>query len=963
MVFAHQVAHRIEEPLDMAVAVLRIDQPSALIVGKAFLARARGALREPAAAVVFDLRDLPRLVDRCKPPVSFVVGVARPLAVERDLLEQTPHRIVGEAVRRLVRIDKRGQAPQPVVPIRDRLIERIDAVRNPSGRIVLVARVTAERIGMAAQPPFGVVVNLLDARGRLHLRKLPVLTVAVCRRVAGRIDRCRQAPIRVVSPLGGLARAIGVARNLPRTIVGQLLDASLGILDRRHEPLLVVAVLGLVAERIDLRRQVALVVVLLMPDVPMRVGQRNHLLFGVVRHLDDAAIHPVMTNQIAAPVVGHALDAAVAMDVLRQVVVLVAIHPLFAAVGVDDAEGVALDVVVVLRALAQPVGHIDAPEIRMPGQADFIAAVVEPFAHAFGLRVRAVPLQVRPAPGAVRIARDQVMAVLVLPLVAVAVGRKHQVVLCVVGVTREFRNQIAIGVVLPRFDNARPIVVFERHLRGRQHQAKEPALVVVVDDDLVALAVANEPQPKAIARFLEQFEQLMAAVQGERTFIEPRDRQIGCKVVVRTPHRQQRVIDAAPRRIVIHELRFLDIEPRRIRRDPARPERPLVIIGIEERAIGALPDDRHRPRNREVDVLDFFIAKGKAYRAPALLRGRRHRAVQLAMFRTRVFGGRGFFQFIERAFRALLDDLGFARVRNTQHMVLRILLAPPGHAVFADLNEPADLPDLIAAQTAHTLLHFGNALAQIRRHDFQIVAVIGVDELRRFRGGVERLLAVDLDPIDNEATDAMHRLLRIVSGKARRDFACMALGRMDIARDAESLLAGRALEQIGERRHQFADQRRAMLEHFIEFALHQREERFDFACIALIQMRHEPIDHGRTKHLRATFQQRFTVLRRFLANELEQRPRAHAQFGRAKRHRHNADQIQAQIEPVECVDRFVAVLDHRPDVHHGIDRGKDIRQNRHVLRNRLQALDRYPAPTDSPQPCIQLMNSRIHILR
>ena len=87
--------------------------------------------------------------------------------------------------------------------------------------------------------------------------------------------------------------------------------------------------------------------------------------------------------------------------------------------------------------LAEGVGDVGETDVGVPFQAGVVAAVVGPLAHGFGVRTVALPLQVHATPGAVGVAGDQVMLVLIRPLRGVFVAGSAQIAVFVIVVVRQ----------------------------------------------------------------------------------------------------------------------------------------------------------------------------------------------------------------------------------------------------------------------------------------------------------------------------------------------------------------------------------------------------------------------------------------------------------------------------------------------------------------------------------------------
>ncbi len=458
-------------------------------------------------------------------------------------------------------------------------------------------------------------------------------------------------------------------------------------------------------KRVSRQDDVAGGVVLLNPGVAVRIDRLDQLVLLIVDHLDHRAVHALMTGQVAASVVVEELGAAVAVDVLHQLVVAVAVEPFLAAVRVNDPERIALDGVVVPGDLPECVGDRDHPETRMPREPNLVAAVVPVLAHAARFRICPVPLQVHAAPGAVGVARQQVVTISILTSVAVSVAGRNQIALRVILVGSEAPHALAVRVVLEDFDDSPARVVLERDLPMRHEQAIEAPRLVIVGRQLIAGAVLDERQAIPIAVAFVCLEHVVATRQCDPPLVDPQQCQVFGAVVVGAAHFQQGVIETAAFRIVIDEFRRLHVEAHGVRRDPPRPELALLVVAVEKRSIGSRPGNRQRAVDHEIVMVDPLVAQGIADRAGRTGGRRGHRPGRVAAIRPGVLRRRRGAERLGRPLPAPLLGLRGALRRDAHRLRLGMRLAPAHHAFLAHEDQPADLAHLVAIESPHRLLH------------------------------------------------------------------------------------------------------------------------------------------------------------------------------------------------------------------------------------------------------------------
>ncbi|MDR9052329.1 hypothetical protein FEP26_03822 [Burkholderia multivorans] len=612
VMLSDEVPDRVEEELHATVAVHRVDQAATPIVRKPLLAFARSTLQQPPVHVEVNRRHAAGFVDGNETTAVLVVLITRRLAVEADLFDQPSRRIVVELICCEVRIGQCSEPAETIVAIRNRLPECVCAARNAARRVVAVSRRTVQLIGMPQQSAFGVVLHVLDAGGRTNLRQLPVRSVTISDHAAGRILGLHHAPDIVVLPLRILSGAIGVARELPGVVVFERLGPALRIGDLRRQPLIVVRVLRRVLERIDLLDEIARIVVLALPHVPIRIDEPDHLVLVVVRHLDDAAVGAFVPNEIAACVVFPALDAAILPDMQHQIVIRVATEPLLIAIRIHDPVHIAVNVEVVPRHPTKRIGHVCEADVRIPCEPNVQAAVIRIFTNAFRVRVvfgiRAIPFERHAAARSICIARHKMPVILIRPCIAMAVDRTDEITVRIVFIARQRTALTVLEHLLDLYDPAMPVMLERKHIAARVDQAREAIKRIVVQRDGVPGAIFLHREPERIASAFVYMQNVMAVCDRRPRIVEPRQRQVLRQIVVHRSGRECRVVDAAPLCIAVDPPVVLDVDARRIRRDPACTQLAAVICR-QPRAIGTLPDERQRARQIEIHVRERLIAE------------------------------------------------------------------------------------------------------------------------------------------------------------------------------------------------------------------------------------------------------------------------------------------------------------------------------------------------------------------
>nr|GFC24300.1 hypothetical protein [Tanacetum cinerariifolium] len=259
----------------------------------------------------------------------------------------------------------------------------VEAQANGALAVDGLGQATCFRIatfGIAAKTLF----SLIRVLGQHQLAKF----VGIFGFVSGGVGEADHLSAFVVLPTAGFSRTVHILQQLPGVVVRQGLSVAVGVLDRRRKPERVVGV------------------------------------FGVIHH---AVISAGVFGQVAQAVIAVAVGRAVGMDVANDVLGVVPKEPLRAPVGVANAVGVTEAVVKVLGLMAEGIGDDGEADVFVPRKARIKAAVVRPFAHSLGIGARALPLQVHAAMGAVGVAGNQMVFVLIAPRRTVLVLSQSQV--------------------------------------------------------------------------------------------------------------------------------------------------------------------------------------------------------------------------------------------------------------------------------------------------------------------------------------------------------------------------------------------------------------------------------------------------------------------------------------------------------------------------------------------------------
>ncbi|CAB3774318.1 hypothetical protein LMG30113_07558 [Burkholderia paludis] len=277
-------------------------------------------------------------------------------------------------------------------------------------------------------------------------------------------------------------------------------------------------------------------------------------------------------------------------DVLR----LVPEEPFRSPVRMSDAVGVAENVVVVPGLVAMSVGDIGQTNVRIPLQFRVVGAVVSPFTHGLGRRTVAIPAQVHPPAGTVRVPRHQVVLVRVAAARTILVGCRNQIACIVVGIVGELTNRLVV-FDQPHLRHATLFVghhvnvgidldltVIGHQIGWQQRMIGHVLRMIIGQRQALAVAQYDARQTEVLAVTLVGLSDIVATRQGHHAIGNPHQRQVLDGVVMKRPDLRQRIrMGAAIRGVIAKALRqrivLHDVEPRRVRCDPARTHHPIII--------------------------------------------------------------------------------------------------------------------------------------------------------------------------------------------------------------------------------------------------------------------------------------------------------------------------------------------------------------------------------------------------
>ncbi|MDR8859125.1 hypothetical protein FEP87_05431 [Burkholderia multivorans] len=268
---------------------------------------------------------------------------------------------------------------------------------------------------MLEQPALRIAdKSVTQARRPCRPCKMPAL-IAVARHLANCVLILYKPPAFIVLPRGGLARTVGIARDLSVRAPCDLRRTALRVRDRDRQACAIVFVLRYSPKRIERLGDAPLAIVVALPPMTFRVLQSRQIMVTIVDVVRNASIALRMRSHLPRVVPRERFLRSIRKHVPRQVLVRVAHEPFFSAIGVDGAVYVPVDVVVLLRRIAERVGHESQAQIIVPSQTGVEGSVICPFANCFRVQARTVPLQIHPPSGAVAVSRHEVMRVRVAP--------------------------------------------------------------------------------------------------------------------------------------------------------------------------------------------------------------------------------------------------------------------------------------------------------------------------------------------------------------------------------------------------------------------------------------------------------------------------------------------------------------------------------------------------------------------
>ncbi|MNX84316.1 hypothetical protein D3C86_1161090 [compost metagenome] len=327
-----------------------------------------------------------------------------------------------------------------------------------------------------------------------------------------------------------------------------------------------------------------------MPQAALGVADLEELIAVVVGVVHARAVGARVFQQIAALVVGVAVGVAVGVDMRDDILGVVPIEPFRQAVGMHDAIGVAQDVVVMLGDLPQGVGDVGQANLRVPAQTRIETAIVRPFPDGARHGAGAVPLQIHATAGAIGVAGDQMVLVLIVPLALVFVVGLYLVSQLVVLVMRQLALQFTAGDQPERGDSSVGVQL-RAHVRMevlvlvgnqiRQDTASTHPMLIVQGHPRAA-AQADVGQAKTPSVPLIGRAPLVALGQGQLGLRDAHERQVFNRVIVELADLRQRIFVGPSVGGVIAQClavgaRRLDIEACREFVDPTGAQHAFVV--------------------------------------------------------------------------------------------------------------------------------------------------------------------------------------------------------------------------------------------------------------------------------------------------------------------------------------------------------------------------------------------------
>ncbi len=184
------------------------------------------------------------------------------------------------------------------------------------------------------------------------------------------------------------------------------------------------------------------------------------MAFIVVRIIHHAVISASVLGQIAELVVAIPVGAAVGVDVADDVLGGITEEPFRSPIGVANAVGVTQAVVVMPGFMTESIRDIGQADVFIPRQPSIKAAVVSPFTDSFRVGACSLPLQIQTTIGAVGVASNQVVLILVAPRGAILILSQNKIAIIIVLI----RAQLAFDVAITYFPNTRqpPLIIDQR---------------------------------------------------------------------------------------------------------------------------------------------------------------------------------------------------------------------------------------------------------------------------------------------------------------------------------------------------------------------------------------------------------------------------------------------------------------------------------------------------------------------
>ncbi|CAB3774319.1 hypothetical protein LMG30113_07559 [Burkholderia paludis] len=182
------------------------------------------------------------------------------------------------------------------------------------------------------------------------------------------------------------------------------------------------------------------------------------------------------------------------------------------------------------------VGDIGQTNVRIPLELRVVGTVVSPFTHGLGRRTRAIPAQIHPSAGTVRVTRNQVVLVRVAAACAILVGCCNQIACIVVGIVGELTNCLIV-FDQPHLRHATLFVghhvnvgidldltVIGHQIGWQQHMIGHVLRMIIGQRQALAVAQYDARQAEVLAVTLVGLSDIVATRQSDHSIGHPHQR-------------------------------------------------------------------------------------------------------------------------------------------------------------------------------------------------------------------------------------------------------------------------------------------------------------------------------------------------------------------------------------------------------------------------------------------------------